>query len=135
MFQINGDRVGRLTAHPMPIGDYMEIKTTFKCTRQNVVIDKLDYKSKHFHDFNIVRTGEHYDPGCAITMIKCKYRAEQKNKQPQQPPHRRRFTLFMMNKQPEEMKKLMIRSACTTYEIRETYDNHNDIGSTQPRHP
>eukprot|EP00971_Amphidinium_carterae_P134519 2665785-Amphidinium_carterae.1 len=64
MCQLNGDKMGRKTTHPIPIGDYMEVKTTFKCAQQRIIIDKGDNKSKAFHDFT-----EHYDPVYHLIMI------------------------------------------------------------------
>eukprot|EP00971_Amphidinium_carterae_P215175 4270793-Amphidinium_carterae.3 len=86
MFQINGDRVSRGTSLPIPVGDDMEIKTTFKCNMQRIIDDKAIYKTKHFHDLSIITTTEHYDPmlvpNCVIGMIKLYYSTEQKtNKQ------------------------------------------------------
>eukprot|EP00971_Amphidinium_carterae_P055380 1091720-Amphidinium_carterae.1 len=55
MFQINGDRTARTTNNMIPIGKYMEIKTTFTCTRRRIIADKN--KTKHFHDFASLRPG------------------------------------------------------------------------------
>eukprot|EP00971_Amphidinium_carterae_P041090 807037-Amphidinium_carterae.2 len=92
----------------IPTGEYMEIKTTFKCTRRRIAND-LDYKSKHFHDCSIITTGEYYNAECAVTMIKYYYSDEQKNKSTT-PPYRQRFILFMINKHHDDMRKLMGRA-------------------------
>eukprot|EP00971_Amphidinium_carterae_P008657 170267-Amphidinium_carterae.5 len=125
--QINCDRDARPTNHTFPSGDYMEIKTTFKCTRQRIITDKLERKSKHFRNFSIISTGEFYKDD-TVTMIKYYYSDEQKNKS-QLPPYRQRFILFMINKHHE----LMTRAGCTTQEAREAYDKHYEGAPAQQR--
>eukprot|EP00971_Amphidinium_carterae_P005310 105980-Amphidinium_carterae.1 len=112
MFQINADRVARNTSHPIPIGDYMEIKTTFKCTRQRIITDKMVYKTVHFHNLSIITTGEHYDSNYVIEMIKFYYSTEQKEKQPES--HLNRFITFMIENQPNDMELMMKRQDAQT---------------------
>eukprot|EP00971_Amphidinium_carterae_P134245 2659951-Amphidinium_carterae.1 len=110
----------------------MESKTTFKCTRQRIITDKTYYKAKRFHDFNIITTGEYYNADYTMTITKCYYSDEQKNKS-QQPPCRQRFVRFMINKHRDDMRKLITRAGSTAQEIRETYANHYEGGPAQQR--
>eukprot|EP00971_Amphidinium_carterae_P085797 1697500-Amphidinium_carterae.1 len=67
----------------------MEIETVFKCTRQRIIADKIDYKTERFHDSSIITTGVYYNADYAVTMFKYYHSEEQKNKSPA-PPSRQR---------------------------------------------
>eukprot|EP00971_Amphidinium_carterae_P196560 3900871-Amphidinium_carterae.1 len=55
-YQIQGDRVGREGSHNINIGKYLEFKTTYRNTIRNVIVDKPDYKQRHYHDYSVITT-------------------------------------------------------------------------------
>eukprot|EP00971_Amphidinium_carterae_P002980 58476-Amphidinium_carterae.1 len=56
-FQVQGDRAGRETINrTIPIGKYMEIKTTYKQTCKDIIVDRNEYKQRHFHDDSVITT-------------------------------------------------------------------------------
>eukprot|EP00971_Amphidinium_carterae_P056190 1108518-Amphidinium_carterae.1 len=111
LFQINGDRVALTTPHPLPVGDYKEIKPTFKCTRQQIITDNMGHRDDE---------------------VKLQHRAE-REKQPE--PHHNRFITFMIENPPDDMERVMKKAGCTDYEIRDAYNhNHRKRAAAQRLH-
>eukprot|EP00971_Amphidinium_carterae_P308888 6137906-Amphidinium_carterae.2 len=94
-FQINGDRVARTTTQPINIGEFMEIKTTYKQTKLRPIIDKVDYKTKHFHKFSIITTEYDCNEDFAVHVSKHFYNDGLRNKPNAPLPYRQRFIMFM----------------------------------------
>eukprot|EP00971_Amphidinium_carterae_P024232 478280-Amphidinium_carterae.2 len=103
-YQIQGDRIGREGNRTINIGKYMEIKTTYRNTVRDVIVDKPDYKQRHYHDYSVITTDIYVDEEYARQMIIDIYaqatkkadQPQQFMQQPHQPPHENRFIRFMI---------------------------------------
>eukprot|EP00971_Amphidinium_carterae_P226726 4496756-Amphidinium_carterae.1 len=51
------------------IGDFMEIRTTFKQTKTRLSVDKFDNKTKHFHDFSIIMAARNCNDDYAQAIL------------------------------------------------------------------
>eukprot|EP00971_Amphidinium_carterae_P296613 5892284-Amphidinium_carterae.1 len=78
-FQIQGDRIQRQTDRAIKIGDYMEIKTTYKKKNTVAILDTQGYKQHHFHDYSVITTDVDMNEDYAKTVIVDIYQKEAKN--------------------------------------------------------
>eukprot|EP00971_Amphidinium_carterae_P337211 6473925-Amphidinium_carterae.1 len=58
-FQIHGDPIQRMTNHSTRVGEYMQIKTTYKQTNKTVIANKTEYKRHYYHEYSVI-TGDKY---------------------------------------------------------------------------
>eukprot|EP00971_Amphidinium_carterae_P304829 6057564-Amphidinium_carterae.1 len=69
-FQMQGDRSGRDNINrTIPIGKYMEIKTTYRQTCEDVILDRNEYKQRHFHDHSVIASNLYVNEKYAKTII------------------------------------------------------------------
>eukprot|EP00971_Amphidinium_carterae_P174111 3451310-Amphidinium_carterae.1 len=47
----------------------MEIKTTYEPNYKDVIMDKMEYKQRHFHDYSVITTDIHFKEEYAKIMI------------------------------------------------------------------
>eukprot|EP00971_Amphidinium_carterae_P301785 5995758-Amphidinium_carterae.1 len=69
-FQIKVERVGREgQSKTNMIGQYLEIKVTYKQTLKNIIEDKTEYKQTHFHDYSVITTNTYLNEEYMKKMI------------------------------------------------------------------
>eukprot|EP00971_Amphidinium_carterae_P203485 4038138-Amphidinium_carterae.4 len=81
----------------MPNGKYMEIKTKYKQNCKDVIVDRMEYKQRHFHDHSVTTSNIYVNEECAkITIIYTEIYA-QSSKKPESPPrYQHRLLLFVV---------------------------------------
>eukprot|EP00971_Amphidinium_carterae_P096961 1919468-Amphidinium_carterae.1 len=118
-FQIHSDRIQRQTDKAIKIGDYMEIRTTYKQKNTVAILDKQGYKQHHFHEYSVITTDIDMNEDYAKTMIVDIYQQAAKK---QTTACNHRFIVFMIQYHAERRKDVMKRAGLTEQTIDKGYE-------------
>eukprot|EP00971_Amphidinium_carterae_P226805 4498158-Amphidinium_carterae.1 len=91
----------------------MELKVAYKQIHRTVIENKVQYKQNHFHDYSIITTSTNLDNDYAVKMtIEIILQAEKKY-DPQNPPTKNRFFVFILQHYRERVRDIFQRAGAT----------------------
>eukprot|EP00971_Amphidinium_carterae_P044775 880817-Amphidinium_carterae.1 len=94
-FQIKGERVGREGQwKTIMIGQYLEMKMTYRQTLKNIIEDKREYKQTHFH-VAVITTNLYLNEEYMKKMITEIYQ-QSDTKRDAPPPYQHRLLMFLV---------------------------------------
>eukprot|EP00971_Amphidinium_carterae_P260760 5173140-Amphidinium_carterae.3 len=137
-YQIQGDRIGREGQKAINIG--MEIKTTYRQGLREVIVDKSDYKQRHYHDYSVIITDIDVmrNTQCnAKQMIIDIYAQATKKQEIQQPTHQNRFIFFMIQHHPTRITKIIKDAGLPVQQINMAFAHFDEKAAqhfTTPNH-
>eukprot|EP00971_Amphidinium_carterae_P348052 6490294-Amphidinium_carterae.7 len=108
----------------------MEIKATYKQNHKEAILDKQDYKQRHFLDFSVITTDIDFNEEYAKHMITDFY-SQYEKKPGAQPPWQHRFLLFMVQHHSTKITKIMQDAGLSAAQINQLYDYFDE---NAPRH-
>eukprot|EP00971_Amphidinium_carterae_P263362 5225264-Amphidinium_carterae.1 len=99
----------------------MEIKTTYRQTCNDVIVDRNEYKQRHFHNYSVITSNLYINEKYVKIMITEIY--QQNAKKPEPPPgHHHRFLLFLVQHHRTKITNIMKDAGLQPRDIKDVYD-------------
>eukprot|EP00971_Amphidinium_carterae_P044776 880818-Amphidinium_carterae.1 len=127
-FQIKGERVGREGQwKTIMIGQYLEIKMTYRQTLKNIIEDKREYKQAHFHDYSVITTSIYLNEEYMKKMITEIYQ-QSEVKQDAAPPFQHRLLMFLVKHYPTKVQLLLQETGATMAQCHQVLHHFDQYG-------
>eukprot|EP00971_Amphidinium_carterae_P323734 6433722-Amphidinium_carterae.1 len=104
----------------------MELKVAYKQVHRTVIENRSEYKQNHFHDYSIITTPDNLDDAYAVKMTIEIFKQAEKKHDPQNPPTKNRFFVFILQHYRERVQNIFLRAGATVGEYNQAVEYFDD---------